>query len=182
MIDNTITYREMKNIFKVFEATNPRTHLIGYITFTEDSFDKHYDEVERTYVVSSYNKAFRPNMNSSSIFGSSLDGKDLNVRLDSYMEDEYGGEDGWRVECCSLQQPVDQDFKPTFLGQIIDIFEDFLEEHNIQIDNPEKADDGVKNDESTAIIYGSDYGKLQEKLTDMMVNWHIMFPDTYDNR
>ena len=53
-----------------------------------------------------------------------------------------------------------------FLGRIIDIFEDFLEEKGINIDNPEKED----NDHA-AIIYGSYYGILQDQLKDLMKAW-----------
>ena len=56
-----------------------------------------------------------------------------------------------------------------FLGQIIDIFEDFLESKGIDLDNPEKA-----QSEGPAIIYGSDYGDLQESLEEMMAAWNIL--------
>ena len=39
-----------------------------------------------------------------------------------------------------------------FIGQIIDIFEDFLEEKGIEIPNDDRED------ENDAIIYGLDYG------------------------
>ena len=56
-----------------------------------------------------------------------------------------------------------------FLGNIIDIFEDFLENKNIDIENPEKDDE-----EDAAIIYGSDYDELQDELEIMMRNWEII--------
>lgn len=56
------------------------------------------------------------------------------------------------------------------IGQIIDIFEDFLEDHNIDILNEER--DG--NTDEAAIIYGSDYGQLQEELLELMKAWEII--------
>ena len=46
---------------------------------------------------------------------------------------------------------------------IIDIVEDFLEEHNINIENDEKQDS-----DNPAIIYGTDYGELDQKITDAL--------------
>ena len=56
-----------------------------------------------------------------------------------------------------------------FVGQIIDIFEDFLEARHVILANPEKT-----YTEEPAIIYGTDYGDLQHELGDMMVNWGII--------
>jgi hypothetical protein len=58
--------------------------------------------------------------------------------------------------------------KCEFIGQIIDIFEDFLEEKGIDIPNDEKEDS-----ENPAIIYGTDYGILQTDLEDMMERWAV---------
>ena len=74
--------------------------MLGYIVFTEDSFTEPYTEEQRTYVVSSDNKAFKPNMGGYSIYASSLDGVDKMVRLEAYMAAEHGGKDGWKIERC----------------------------------------------------------------------------------
>ena len=71
---------------------------------------------------------------------------------------------------------VDKNDTPEFLGRIIDIFEDFLEEKGIDIDNPEKED----NDDA-AIIYGSDYGILQDQLKDLMKAWGIISDGTHNS-
>lgn len=55
------------------------------------------------------------------------------------------------------------------IGQIIDIFEDFLEDHNIDIPNEERDEDI----DDPAIIYGSDYGQLQQELLELMKAWKI---------
>ena len=70
---------------------------------------------------------------------------------------------------------VGQFEKAEFLGQIIDIFEDFLEEKGVKIDNPEKLEDpDLRDDPDSTIIYGSDYGELQTRLQEMMEAWDVM--------
>lgn len=95
-----MTFAEMRSRF--CEAENEgKEHLSGYIVFTQDSFDKPYDERSRTYGVSSNNKAFQSGMGGYSIFGSCLDGTDPCVRLDGYMF----GENAWRIEKCYMMKP-----------------------------------------------------------------------------
>jgi len=53
-----------------------------------------------------------------------------------------------------------------FVGQIIDIFEDFLETKGIDIHNDEKD-----QDPDAAIIYGCDYGDLYQDIEELLVNW-----------
>ena len=55
-----------------------------------------------------------------------------------------------------------------FIGQIIDIFEDFLAEKAIEIPNDDRED------ENDAIIYGLDYGELQTNLESMMTAWGVL--------
>ena len=99
-----MSYREMTKRFR--EAENSRReHLTGYVVFTEDSFDKPYSEKSRTYVISSDNKAFQSGMGGYSVYASCLDGSDPCVRLDGYMFDEHGGENGWKIEKCYMLEP-----------------------------------------------------------------------------
>lgn len=93
-------YHDLKSIFK--EAEKNGQHLKGHIVFTADTFTKPYSEFERTYEVSSDNKAYRPNMSGYSIYGTSLDRADKDVRLEAYMADERGGKEGWKIEKCYL--------------------------------------------------------------------------------
>ena len=95
-----LSYGEMIRYFRAAERNGE--HLKGFITFTADSFEKPYDEVARTYCVSSYNKAFQSDKNGYSIYASCLDGTDPFVRLDNYMAVEHGGKDGWQIECCYM--------------------------------------------------------------------------------
>lgn len=106
--EDTITdmsYGELKQVFSDAERNGSGKHISGYIVFTEDSFDKPYSEESRTYIVSSNNKAFQPNMGGYSIYASSLDGSDPMVRLEGYMAAEHGGADGWKVERCYTKEP-----------------------------------------------------------------------------
>ena len=95
-----MTYGELASQFRAQERSGTGQHMLGYIVFTEDSFLEPYTEEQRTYVVSSDNKAFKPNMGGYSIYASSLDGVDKMVRLEAYMAAEHGGKDGWKVERC----------------------------------------------------------------------------------
>lgn len=69
-----------------------------------------------------------------------------------------------------LQLPVKREDLPELLGQIIDTFEDFLEEKGIDIPNDEKDE----NPDGAAIIYGTDYGLLQSQLEELLVGWGIV--------
>lgn len=97
-------YKDLKKLFCDHENGSPNTHLTGYITFSSFGPDNHktYNWKSRTYVVSSDNKAFQPNMGGYSIFGSCLDGTDCYIRLEEYMAAERGGKNGWIVEECCI--------------------------------------------------------------------------------
>ena len=95
-----MSYGELAAQFRAQERSGTGRHMLGYIVFTEDSFTEPYTEEQRTYVVSSDNKAFKPNMGGFSIYASSLDGVDKMVRLEAYMAAEHGGKNGWKVERC----------------------------------------------------------------------------------
>ena len=58
-----------------------------------------------------------------------------------------------------------------FTGQIIDVFEDFLEERGINLENSEKDE---RTEGCAAIIYGSDYGELQEGIEEILSNWNLI--------
>ena len=97
-----MTYPELKKIFRELKRTSPKEDLTAHIIFTEDSFDKPYPLLSRTYLVSSDNKGFRPNMSSRSVFAWCLDkDSDQGVRLDWYMADE-GVAGGWKVQECYI--------------------------------------------------------------------------------
>lgn len=97
-----MTYSEMKNTFQELKRSSPREDLTAHIIFTEDSFAAPYPLLSRTYLVSSDNKAFWPNIGGYSIFAYCLDkNSDQGVRLDWYMADE-GNANGWKVQECYI--------------------------------------------------------------------------------
>lgn len=100
-----MNYKELKKIFREHEAANPDHHLTGYITFKEESFDKPYTEEQRTYCVSSDNKAFQPDKCGYSIYGACMDGSEI-VRIDLTMAEEHGSKDGWKVEDCAIEVAI----------------------------------------------------------------------------
>ena len=62
--------------------------------------------------------------------------------------------------------------KLEFLGQIIDIFEDFLDEKGIKIDNPDRDRDAIEDAAcGDTNIYGCDYGYLSDRIESTMTNW-----------
>ena len=63
---------------------------------------------------------------------------------------------------------VSEDSKAQFLGDVIGAFEDFLEEKGITIPNPERDE---TSEDNQAIIYGSDYGYLQDRIEPVMKSW-----------
>lgn len=86
-------HNKQNNITSKGEDKSP---LRAMVVFPESTFSKPFTETERSYCFSSDNKGFLPNMNSSSIFGSCLDGTDNNIRLDDYIY--YS----WKVDYCYL--------------------------------------------------------------------------------
>lgn len=92
-------------IVKLFKEINEKKleHKEAVIVFTEDSFGELYSLEERSYKIDSSSKVFNPNAIGFSLRGNSLDGSDVNVRLDWYME-YYGIKDGWswKVDYCYL--------------------------------------------------------------------------------
>lgn len=72
------------------------------IVFSQESFDRNYSVIERSYEVMRDNKYFCYWMNGSSLFGNCLDGKDNGVRLDVLMHlSSYEGKK-WEVEYCYI--------------------------------------------------------------------------------
>lgn len=110
-----MSYPELKAHLR--QAEKERNHTVGYIVFTADSFDKPYTEEERTYVVGSNNKAFIEGMGGYSIYASSLDGSDKNVRLEAYMADEYGGKEGWKIEKCYVKGDSNREMLDIIAGK-----------------------------------------------------------------
>lgn len=55
------------------------------------------------------------------------------------------------------------------IGQLVDIFEDFLDAKGIVVRNPEKNEDP-----DTANIYGTDYSEIADGLEATLINWNLI--------
>lgn len=55
---------------------------------------------------------------------------------------------------------------PEFVGQMIDIFEDFLDEKGVTIEH-EECDEDI----DTVNIYGSDYDKIADSIRATLASW-----------
>lgn len=62
---------------------------------------KEYPLESRSYIVHGDNKYFNPRMCGTSLFGYSLDGTDMGVRLDWYLKDPDKNE-RWEIDYCYL--------------------------------------------------------------------------------
>lgn len=71
--------------------------------------------------------------------------------------------------------PIRKEDLPEFVGQMIDIFEDFLEEKGVDIPNPEKEDAEALGEDPDGMcrIYGTDYGTLQTQIESMLEAWRL---------
>lgn len=61
---------------------------------------------------------------------------------------------------------------PEFIGQCIDLFEDFLDEKHMIIPNPER--DEEEDAENAANIYGADYDMLYDGLREILSRWELI--------
>ena len=55
------------------------------------------------------------------------------------------------------------------IGQLVDVFEDFLDARGIGILNPEKNEDP-----DAANIYGTDYSEIADGLEATLTNWNLI--------
>lgn len=69
---------------------------------------------------------------------------------------------------------IKKEDRAEFIGQVIDIFEDFLDEKCITIPNAERDADPDYNPAESANVYGSDYGFLQDKLGNLFISWKVL--------
>ena len=58
---------------------------------------------------------------------------------------------------------------PEYTGQIIDVFEDYLEEKNVYIPNAERNADGIDDD---IRIYGGDYDDIASSISEVVTAWN----------
>ena len=59
-----------------------------------------------------------------------------------------------------------------FLGQIIDVFDDFLERKEIRIPSSDtEMEENNDLEGNTARIYGDDYAEIEEEIGKLLENW-----------
>ena len=63
-----------------------------------------------------------------------------------------------------IELPAEEE--PEFVGQIVDVFEDFLDGKGITIENSER-----EGDDDEAIIYGSDYDEIADGIREIISRW-----------
>lgn len=97
----------MKNIKKKLglnDLQENKNWKDAVIVFKPESFNKEFNETQRSYKISRENYYFQQGKISSSLYGSCLDGSDDGVRLDLYMkaipEDKLGKR--WIVDYCYI--------------------------------------------------------------------------------
>ena len=69
---------------------------------------------------------------------------------------------------------IDQNDKAVFIGRIIDIFEDFLDEKGATLEAPEESDEMELDGGTTANIYGSDYDSISDSLEALLRSWKVI--------
>ena len=65
-----------------------------------------------------------------------------------------------------------------FLVDVIEVFEDFLDEKGIRIEN---ADRDLDNSDNSANIYGMDFAKLMEDLRGVCESHDVNVEDNWDD-
>ena len=96
-----ISYNEMTNRLRLFNRDHDHTkeHIYGVVVLKKSNWpDKDYSLDERSYKVSSDNKAFIDGMCGYSIFAQTLDKSD-SCRLDWYLSTEKGN---WDIDYCYM--------------------------------------------------------------------------------
>lgn len=64
---------------------------------------------------------------------------------------------------------------PEFIGQIIDTFEDFLDEKGVFIENSERdVDEEITGENNYAIIYGEDYSRIADDIQSILAGWGLI--------
>ena len=69
---------------------------------------------------------------------------------------------------------IDQNDKTEFIGNIIDIFEDFLDEKGVTLESPERDDEMELDGDNAANIYGSDYDSISDSLEALLRGWKVI--------
>ena len=68
---------------------------------------------------------------------------------------------------------INQNDKTEFIGCIIDIFEDFLDEKGATLEPPKKSYEMELDGGTNANIYGSDYDSISDSLESLLRSWKV---------
>lgn len=92
-----LTMEQMEELFRERNRSG-EPPIEAVIVYSEDNWKEHYSLESRSYAVSSDNRAFQDGKFSNSMFGSSLDGSDIGVRLDLY---------NWEVDYIYIEETTE---------------------------------------------------------------------------
>ena len=178
-------YQELERIFRAHEADRPKYHLDGLITFSDLGTyeDPSNTQRDRTYIVSSNNKAYKPNSLGYSIFGTCLNGTDTGVRLESFMREPLAwipGECGliyYQLQCVNERNVLPSRIFPS-RHQAIDAMMDDLCNHG----ELEYADVLSAFDRDGGPVEGNDFGASRDSAwlnADCTGNWDWKIQPVY---
>lgn len=94
-IAEEINPRDMGLPYMTLHELSERNFTRAVIVFKDESYDNPYPFESRAYEVSGDSNYFKPHKISKALFGTSLDGTDVGVRLDWYLGD-------WIVDYCFI--------------------------------------------------------------------------------
>lgn len=94
----------MKQKLRLEDLQKNKNWKEAVIVFKPESFNKDFNEIERSYAISRKNYYFQADKISSALYGSCLDGTDNGVRLDIYMKaiPKDGIGKRWIVDYCYI--------------------------------------------------------------------------------
>ena len=99
-----ISVAKLEEIMKNFNSKNPEKQdeacISGVIVYEKSNFSKDFSLEARSYRIYNNNRKFQEGKCANSLFGCSLDGTDINVRLDWYR---------WVPEYCYYEGEVEYD-------------------------------------------------------------------------
>lgn len=69
---------------------------------------------------------------------------------------------------------IKKENRAELIGQVIDIFEDFLDEKDVIIPNNDRDKDPDYDPENPVNFYGNDYDTVKEKLEQLFRSWKVL--------
>ncbi len=63
-----------------------------------------------------------------------------------------------------------------FVGQIMDVFDDFLEKHNIRIPESDKQNEEENGsfENNPVRLYGDVYSEISDEIEHILYQWHVL--------